>query len=87
MQAVPSDFWQWINKFNGDDVAGFVVTVSICSLVALGIICAAIYKIHKTRVEDALKRELLDRGLAADEIATIINAKADKRLGRRTNSR
>lgn len=83
MHAVPSDFWQWINKFNGEDITGFVVTVSICSLAALAIICAAIYKIHKTRVEDALKRELLDRGMSADEIATVLSAKPVRSDSRR----
>lgn len=87
MQSMPSDFWSWFNKFNADDLAGLVAGLAVVSAFAVGMICLTVYMIHKNRTEDALKRDLLDRGLSADEIATIINAKSDKRLVRRPNSR
>jgi hypothetical protein len=45
---------------------------------AIAIIGGVVYAIHKNRLENALKRELLDRGLSADEIATVVSAKAGK---------
>jgi hypothetical protein len=87
MQSIPSDFWSWFSKFSSDDLAGLVAGLFVVSAVAVGMICLTLYMIHKNRTEDALNRDLLDRGLSADEIATIINAKADKRPMRRSNSR
>lgn len=78
MNSVPSGFWQWISSLNSDDIVGMIVVVSLCCVGAIAIGCATIHKIHKTRTEDALKRELLDRGLTADEIATVIGAKPEK---------
>jgi hypothetical protein len=50
----------------------FIVTVVFCT----------IYAMHKNRLEDSLKRELLDRGMSADEIATVIRARPTKRVPR-----
>jgi hypothetical protein len=78
MQSIPGGFWQWVTTLKSDDLAGMTIFLS-CALVGIiAIICTTIYKLHKSRADDALKRELLDRGLGADEIATIINAKSDK---------
>jgi hypothetical protein len=84
---MPSDFWSWFSKFNAEDITGFIAVILVFSVAAVAVICFTIYLVHKNRAEAALKRELLDRGLAADEIATIINAKADKRISRRCNNR
>jgi hypothetical protein len=77
MQFAQSDFWSWFSKFNSDDLAGLTAGVFVIFAVIVGIICLTVFMIHKNRTEDALKRDLLDRGLSADEIATIITAKAD----------
>jgi hypothetical protein len=76
MQSIPSSFWQWLSTLKSDDVVGLSICFVLAAVAAIAIICTAIYKIHKSRVDDSLKRELLDRGLGADEIATIINAKS-----------
>ena len=78
MKSVPGDFWMWFSKFNAEDITGFIAVVLVFSVAAVAIICCTFYMVHKNRAEGALKRELLDRGMTADEIATIINAKADK---------
>ncbi len=78
MQSTPSDFWLWFSKFNSDDLAGLAAGILVVCAVIVGMICLTIYKIHKTRAEDALKRELLDRGLSATEIATIVGATSAK---------
>ena len=84
MKSVPGDFWMWFSKFNAEDITGFIAVVLVFSVAAVAVICITVYMVHKNRAEVALKRELLDRGLTADEIATIISAKADKSLTRRS---
>jgi hypothetical protein len=74
MRSTPNDFWLWFSKFNAEDLAGLTAGVLVIFAVIVGIICLTIYKIHQTRSENALKRDLLDRGLSATEIATIIGA-------------
>jgi hypothetical protein len=80
MRSISGDFWSWLSKFNANDVTGLVAVVSVFSVAAVAIICITIYVVHKNRAEIALKRELLDRGLSADEIATIIRATLPKSL-------
>ena len=76
------DFWSWFSKFNAEDITGFIAVVAVFSVAAVAVICFTIYMVHKNRAEVALKRELLDRGMSADEIATIIRATAPKSLPR-----
>ena len=40
----------------------------------LGIVSSTINKVHRRRVEMEMKRDMLDRGMSADEIATVIEA-------------
>jgi hypothetical protein len=68
----------WFSKFNAEDLAGLTAGVLVVFAVVIGIICLTVYKIHKNRTDVALKRELLDRGMSADEIATIISAAPPK---------
>ncbi|HVT26726.1 MAG TPA: hypothetical protein VHE81_01800 [Lacipirellulaceae bacterium] len=83
MRIIPSSFWQWISTLNSDDLAGVLICGAVVCLAAIGTVCITIYAIHKNRTEDALKRELLDRGVSADEIATIIGAKPNRSQLRR----
>ena len=69
----------------GVDLAWAIVWQSTLLAAAVAVICLTVYLVHKNRTEIALKRELLDRGLTADEIATVISAKADKGLPRRSS--
>ena len=85
MQSVHGDFWSWFSKFNAEDVTGFIAVVLVFSVAAVAVVCLTIYLVHKNRTEIALKRELLDRGLTADEIATVVSAKADRGLPRRSS--
>jgi hypothetical protein len=82
MKSVPGDFWMWFSKFNAEDITGFIAVVLVFSVAAVAVICFAFYMVHKNRAEVALKRELLDRGMTADEIATIIRATPPKSLPR-----
>ena len=78
MQSVPSSFWEWAASLRSDDLIGLVAVVAPFTVGAIAIICGAIYKIHRTRAETALKRELLDRGMSAEEIAIVVSARPSK---------
>jgi hypothetical protein len=82
MHSVPNDFWSWFSKLNAEDVAGLIAIIGAVVVGTVGVVCVTIYKVHRSRTEDAMKRELLDRGLSADEIATIVSATTPKSLPR-----
>jgi len=78
MNSVPQNLWDRIPQMSPGDLAILSLSVIAAVLVAIAIIGSIIYAMHKNRLEDSLKRELLDRGMSADEIATVIGAKPDK---------
>lgn len=82
MHSISGDFWTWFSKFNAEDLTGLIAVVLVFSVAAVAVICFTVYSIHKSRAEHALKRELLDRGMSADEIATIVRAAPPKCLPR-----
>jgi hypothetical protein len=60
--------------------------IGICVAAFVLIACfvmGMIYGMHKNRLEDSLKRELLERGMSADEIATVMN-KTPQRISRKS---
>ena len=65
MNSTPGGFWQWTADLSSGERAG---------LLFFAMIASAVYQMHKNRLEHALKRELLDRGMSADEIATVISS-------------
>ncbi len=82
MNSTPSSFWEWMNAVEPDErIAVFAVGVilGVFALVfVVTIVSGTIYKIHKNRLEDALKRELLERGMGAEEIVAVIRARSNK---------
>jgi hypothetical protein len=78
MHSVTGTFWDRLPVIAPADFTMLLVTVIVAVLVAILIVATTVFKIHKSRLDDALKRDLLDRGLSADEIATIIGAKSNK---------
>jgi hypothetical protein len=78
MQSTPTDvgFWQWVQSLNSPELIvmpTFVIIVTL--IVTAGIV---INSIHRRRTETELKRELLERGMGAEEIATVIRAAPKK---------
>lgn len=74
MSNAPTTFWQWLPQPNGGDFTA-ILAMAIGCLIGITIISLRVaYQIHKNKLDDALKRELLDRGMSADEIATVLNA-------------
>ncbi len=74
MNMSPTNFWEWLPKLNDGDATAVVILLIIALVGIVAILSWMAYRIHKNRLEDALKRELLDRGMTAEEIATVINA-------------
>ena len=82
MNSVPQNLWDRIPQMSPGDVMTLLLIVIAAVLVAIAIIGSIVYAMHKNRLEDSLKRELLDRGMNADEIATVIRAKSDTKVSR-----
>lgn len=78
METVPSNFWEWLNSLDPGELTAIVILGMFSLIVAVIFISGTIYKMHKNRLDDALKRELLERGMSAEEIATVIRAKPSR---------
>ncbi|HEY3393857.1 MAG TPA: hypothetical protein VGK58_14190 [Lacipirellulaceae bacterium] len=78
MQSVPGGFWAWTDALDSGQRTGMIAMSIVAIVFVTAILTITIYKMHKNRLEDALKRELLDRGMSADEIATVVRAKPGK---------
>lgn len=79
MKSAAGSFWEWISFLDSGERTGLMVLCVFAFVATLTVITVTIYKMHRNRLEDALKRELLDRGMSADEIATVIRATPSKR--------
>jgi hypothetical protein len=78
MSSMPGGFWQWTANLSSGERTGLLIFAMIALIAIVAIITSAVYQMHKNRLEDALKRELLERGMSAEEIATVIGkAKED----------
>jgi hypothetical protein len=86
MNSVPGSFWEWVALLDSGERTGLMVMCIIGFVFIITFALATIYKIHKNRLEDSLKRELLDRGLSTDEIATVIRARPIRSHRLATNS-
>ena len=60
-------------------ILGTLGIVAGCSVGATAIITEAWRKVRQSEDQNALKQSMLDRGMSADEIATVINAGREPR--------
>jgi hypothetical protein len=74
MNSVPSSFWEWLAALDSGERTGLTVMSIAAFVFMVWMVLVTVYKIHKNRLDDALKRELLDRGMSAEEIATVVRA-------------
>jgi hypothetical protein len=81
MNSTPGNFWAWMAELGSGERTAVMVLCVIGSVIILMTLFVTVYKMHKNRLEDSLKRELLDRGMSADEIATVVRAKPIRRIG------
>ena len=88
MEAVPSTLWEWLSKLDDGERLALSVVVVIFSMVAVvvvtSVVATTIRGIYKQRLDDALKRELLDRGMSAEEIERVVAAKSGGRISSNT---
>jgi hypothetical protein len=78
MNSVPVNFWEWLGALDSGERTGLMVVCLWALFFLVAAVLFTIYKMHKNRMNDALKRELLDRGMSADEIALIVSATTTK---------
>ena len=71
-------FWQWVQSIRDPEL--IVMPIFFLALAIVATSGLVINAMHRRRLEVDLKRELLERGLSADEIATVVGASARKRL-------
>jgi hypothetical protein len=74
MNSIPSSFWGWVASLDDGLIFAFIFFASLLVALTVAFVSVTIYKMHKNRLDDALKRELLDRGMSAEEIAAVICA-------------
>jgi hypothetical protein len=71
-RILASSFWQWVESMpHAEAIIMPIFFIALTTIVTGGI---AINAVHRRRSEIDLKRELLERGMSADEIATVIRA-------------
>ena len=79
MQATPTNVWQFLMTIDADErfpLAVVAIVFGTLLLVAfVAIIAGTIRSMHKHRLDDALKRELIERGMEAEEIERIVSAR------------
>jgi hypothetical protein len=52
--------------------------VAIVSISVVAIVCGMVQAVHRNRTEAELKRDMLDRGMSADEIARVVESSTPK---------
>ncbi len=78
MNSVPTGFWEWTGALDSGQRTGMIALSIVATVFVISILLITIYGIHKNRLQDSLKRELLDRGMSASEIAMVVRAKPGK---------
>jgi hypothetical protein len=80
MNPEPSSFWDLLVRLNDTDLAALLAAFSVFGtlliIVIAVIVSKTIYRVHKNRLENALKHELVERGFSPTEIVEIISASA-----------
>jgi sensor histidine kinase regulating citrate/malate metabolism len=74
----PVYFSEWISALGSGQRTGMIAMSIVAVVFITAILTITVYKMHKNRLEDSLKRELLDRGMSASEIAMVVRARPGK---------
>jgi hypothetical protein len=81
--AAPSNLWEFLMTFDAGERFPLVITMIVFGTTALvfivGIVAITLKSMHKHRLDDALKRELVDRGMSAEEIERIVAVRVGSR--------
>jgi hypothetical protein len=79
MTSVPGSFWEWMATLNSGELTGLMFLSVVAIVFIVTVVFCTIYLMHKNRLEDSLKRELLDRGMSAEEIVAVVRARPTKK--------
>ena len=69
---------EFLSKFRSDELVGMITIIGILIFLLSPIIGFFWYKIHKTSTNAALKQDMLNRGMSAEEIKTVLEAGSKK---------
>jgi hypothetical protein len=82
MHSMPSSFWQWLSSLDRNDQIPIAImamlTLAAVIVIVVTIVSFTVYKVHRNRLTDALKRELIERGTSSDDIVAIVRATPTK---------
>jgi hypothetical protein len=80
------NFWQWLSQqrpsYQGELLILVAVLAAATLVLVVAIVSFTVYKVHRNRLDDAMKRELLERGTAPDDIVAIVRATPTRRAAR-----
>ncbi len=89
MSIMPNNLWQFLMTFDAGErfpLAVVIIVFGTMLLIAIvAIVAGTIRSIHRHRLDDALKRELVERGMDAEEIERIVGAKRGGSVSVRVN--
>ena len=74
MQVEPTNIWMWSATLTQDEREMIIFFGSGALVLIAWMVTSMVQKIHRARMEDSLKRELVERGMSAQEIIEIIEA-------------
>jgi len=64
----------FLSRFNGGELIAFVSVAGGLLIAATAIIAGTWQKVRRTEIVSALKQDMLNRGMSADEIRTVLEA-------------
>jgi hypothetical protein len=76
LNAETKSFWDVLNNMSSNDLAVLCLLLFLLATLSVVLIATTVSRMHKNRLEIALKRELVDRGLSTDEIAKFVETSA-----------
>jgi hypothetical protein len=75
MNSLPPSptFWQWLTSIDSGDLAGLSFLAGCCFIAFTLILSVTAHFMYKNRLQNALKRDMLERGFDAEEIALAVH--------------
>lgn len=67
---------EFLSKFNGDDLCGLLAIAGGLACALTAIIATFWYRIRKAEIAASLKQDMLNRGMSAADIKTVLEAGA-----------
>jgi hypothetical protein len=74
MNSDAMNIWQWSASLTQDEREMIIFFGSVVLVLITWMITLMTQKMHRARMDDSLKRELVERGMSAQEIIGIIEA-------------